>query len=95
MHGCKELKYHLAIANYRACLMRQLLRHVCSAGQYMCTKQAFVILYRTVLRNENEAVKRINVLNNTICIYWETVKQFKTSCDIEYFGRYGKNLESV
>jgi hypothetical protein len=69
MHGCKELRYHLAIVHHNAVLMRQFLRHVCSAGKYMCTKQAFGILYRTKLRNETEAVKRMNVLNDTMCIY--------------------------
>jgi len=59
MNGCKELIYHLAIVHYSAVLMRQILRHVCSAGQYMCTKQAFAILYRTKLQNEKEAAKRM------------------------------------
>jgi len=69
MHGCTELKFHLAIVHYSTVLIWQLLRHVCSAGQYMCTKQAFGILYRTKLRKEKEAVKRMNVLNDTISIY--------------------------
>ena len=48
----------MMIVHYSAVLMRQLLRRICSAGQYMCTKLAFVFLYRTQLA-ERKAVKRI------------------------------------